>query len=1056
MNPSATPAATSDAGSGADEPAEGRRGLLLPLLVAVVAAAAFVVGTVGPPLFGRGVFQASDLVYIAYPWRAYDDPTALNAYDHGPVSDTVDGAYPDRQRFAEGLQDRSVLDWNPWVQGGQSLGGVSSSGVLGPATLAHVVFPGWYALAVVKAVGVALSIGFTYLFCRRLGTQRLPAVLGGIAFAGSGFMVMWTNWPQVEVAALIPALFWATERFLQKRTAASVVPIAIALACMLLPNFPAVAGYSLYVLVPYVAVRLLADHRLDIKRVATGAVGAASGLAAGGLLVAWFLLPFASLLGTTDLAYRGQDVDDNLRAATLATAVVPRIFGLSDDGINYAGPWPGQIEAVSFVGVVTVLLAVLAVALPAGERAPRAARGTLAAATLVIGLATYIGGPLLGLLQKLPVFTDSFIGRTRSVLGFLVAVLAALGLQALIERRDRLPARSRLAFGGVVGVAALSAVWVGVLTHDWVSDHGLSDVARSAAVLPGIVTAIAVLSLALVRFGPRLLRLGALAALPVLLTVESLALSMPLLPNEPREQFYPDTAATSFLREHVGADRVGFEGLSFYGNSLTLEDVRALTGHGFAAPTWADMLRAVDHRAYANSNTFSQLRGDLEVVTNPALDRMGVRWFATAPNRNLFGIVDAGTIPAASCDAPFTLGAGGTDSLTVTLPGEPNPGTLADEGLRGLIVRVCEDAEVAKPATIAVEARQGDERATGLAHLENIVREGNPELAVAGEELTGDEDIEVELTLRDAGDDDAIRLATTVYGVPAVGSVRPTSDGVRLAHADDMRIWERQTALPRIRWAGRAAVIEDHEVRLERLTDGGLPSDTVVLSEGSADARPSEADVQVHLDAPDTFTATVDAEGDGHLVLADARQNAWVATVDGEEVDLVDADHAGVAVAVPAGTHEVAVHYRPPGQRSGMLVALVTAAGLAGAVVVTFVRRRRPHLGGGSRVPVPFPRPAVTTAPGRPGATTPPGPAPSPEPGPSPEPPVPSPVPGPQAQPAPTPTPDGSPAPTPNGSPGKAAGDDPDDDHATPRAVRPAPFVPIPPRPGEPRPAGEG
>jgi hypothetical protein len=78
--------------------------------------------------------------------------------------------------------------------------------------------------AAIKLVQMAAAIGFTFLLCRRLGAGRVPSLVGGLAFAGSGFMVIWTNWPQPEVAALIPAAFWAMERFLARPTVRSACP----------------------------------------------------------------------------------------------------------------------------------------------------------------------------------------------------------------------------------------------------------------------------------------------------------------------------------------------------------------------------------------------------------------------------------------------------------------------------------------------------------------------------------------------------------------------------------------------------------------------------------------------------------------------------------------------------------------------------------------------------------------------------------------------------------------------------------------------------------------
>jgi hypothetical protein len=150
-----------------------------------------------------------------------------------------------------------------------------------------------------------------------------------------------------------------------------------------------------------------------------------AGLVVGALLVAAVLLPFAARLGDNDLDYRAQGPDDNLGIPTLLTSVAPTAFGLSSQGRPYRGP-VNPVEAIAFVGVTTAVLALLAVALPRSRRTPAGVVPVLTGATLVIGVATFAGGPPLSLLQNLPVFTNSFVGRTRSVLGFTVAVLAAL------------------------------------------------------------------------------------------------------------------------------------------------------------------------------------------------------------------------------------------------------------------------------------------------------------------------------------------------------------------------------------------------------------------------------------------------------------------------------------------------------------------------------------------------------------------------------------------------------------------------------------------------------
>ncbi len=240
---------------------------IVATVLAFVAAVALVIGTIGPPLVGNGVFLTSDFIYFAAPWHAHGEPdTEMQAHLAGPTTDTVDVVYPARAVFGSQARDRHFLGWNPWNFGGEPLGATSNMGQLNPLAWPFLFLPGWLAPAMVKLAGMASALGFTYLFCRRLGTDRVPAVLGAVVYAGSGFIVMWNNWPQADVASLIPALFWATERFLQKRTASSAVPIALALAALLLAMFPAVVGYALTVLAGYVAFRLGAALLTERRR----------------------------------------------------------------------------------------------------------------------------------------------------------------------------------------------------------------------------------------------------------------------------------------------------------------------------------------------------------------------------------------------------------------------------------------------------------------------------------------------------------------------------------------------------------------------------------------------------------------------------------------------------------------------------------------------------------------------------------------------------------------------------------------------------------------------
>jgi len=187
----------------------------------------------------------------------------------------------------------------------------------------------------------------------------------------------------------------------------------------------------------------------------------------------------------------------------------------------------------------------------------------------------------------------------------------------------------------------------------------------------------------------------------------------------------------------------------------------------------------------------------------------------------------------------------------------------------------------------------------------------------------------------------ALALATDPSGAVAVDLVRPDDDGLRMAFAGDLDIYERTRALPRIRWAGSALVVEEFSARLRLLGSGALSEGTTVLSEPAVRTSGADGSVTIVEDSPTAIVVDAVAGGDGLVVVADALQVDWQATVDGEPVDLVDADHAGVGVPVGEGSHRIELRYAPRGQRAGTIVSIVTALGLIAAVVGARLARSR-------------------------------------------------------------------------------------------------------------------
>jgi hypothetical protein len=149
-------------------------------------------------------------------------------------------------------------------------------------------------------------------------------------------------------------------------------------------------------------------------------------------------------------------------------------------------------------------------------------------------------------------------------------------------------------------------------------------------------------------------------------------------------------------------------------------------------------------------------------------------------------------------------------------------------------------------------------------------------------------------------------------------------------------LFEHDAVVPELRWAGRTWRRASVSGILDLLRDARFDPmrDVALPGRGDEDPAGDAAGRLVSRRAyPDAADAVVDADAPGTVVFARTYFPAWRARVDGAPAPVLVANGRDVAVAVPAGRHQVEIEWdRSPFRRgvviqaAGLLVALAAAA----------------------------------------------------------------------------------------------------------------------------------
>ena len=170
-----------------------------------------------PVTFGGKTLVPADNLFAWEPWRSLRGQYGVGVPHNELLSDLILENYVWKLFIRQCLARGELPLWNPYIFTGVPFLAAGQHSALYPLSIVYYVLPLPLAYGVFAALQLVLAGFGTYLFARSLGATPPAAVLGGVAFAFSLFMVVSVAFPMmIAAAAWLPWCLLAVELALRR------------------------------------------------------------------------------------------------------------------------------------------------------------------------------------------------------------------------------------------------------------------------------------------------------------------------------------------------------------------------------------------------------------------------------------------------------------------------------------------------------------------------------------------------------------------------------------------------------------------------------------------------------------------------------------------------------------------------------------------------------------------------------------------------------------------------------------------------------------------------
>jgi hypothetical protein len=460
--------------------------------------------------------------------------------------------------------------WNPYVSGGMPLLGDGQNAMLFPINwLALLLRP---VVAVMIAIVANYSIAGVGMFAlgRAMRFDRWPSAIGALGFMFCGHLTVHVvHLSIMATIAMVPWVFWAFERLLERRTIDHVAAAALVVALQLCAGHPQVPIYTAVALGLYALTIAITNLRRDRREAIAPIVSLAAMYVGGTLLAAIQLLPLFEL---ARLSPRGANTSFEIFLANSVTGID---WWLLLFPFGYGGQQASWMQSVTDINFKLTLIAwertayvgiaplVLAIAGLCDIRRTRSTRiVAIGVSLLAMLMIAAVGGlPIARAIHAIPVLGQLRAnGRALGVVAFALNVLAMFGVQRslALARERRVDWVAVVASTLVLGATTI-ALTIARSHHTDLTDPRAQQLWRVALRVPNrnatVPLALAIATLASVAIFRHQSR-AKFIALALLIAIDLVCLARVYNLTCPARDFDTAASAATFLRADTEPFRV--------------------------------------------------------------------------------------------------------------------------------------------------------------------------------------------------------------------------------------------------------------------------------------------------------------------------------------------------------------------------------------------------------------------------------------------------------------------------------------------------------------------